>query len=152
MAILLSEYVDEPVDLLRVLKMLLIHDIVEIDAGDAYCYDEAMVSGKSEREKLAAERLFSMLPEDQAGEFGELWSEFEARGTPEARFAAALDRLMPLLQSYYTRGESWREHAIRKEQVIARNVHIRDCSEALWRLAESLIDDAAAKKFLASPD
>jgi putative hydrolase of HD superfamily len=114
MAALLHEHAGSTgVDLLRVLKMLLVHDIVEIDAGDTYCYDEEAHRDKAERERAAADRLFALLPEDQAGEVRALWEEFEGMGTPEARFAAALDRLQPLLHNYFTRGEAWRRHGVR---------------------------------------
>ena len=96
MAVILQEYANEDVDLLRIIKMMLIHDIVEIDAGDTYCYDEAGNESKRQRELEAADRLFNILPQDQAKEFRALWDEFEARETDEAKFARALDRLQPL--------------------------------------------------------
>ncbi len=102
MAVLLSEHAREAVDVQRVVKMLLIHDVVEIDAGDTFCYDAAATVGKEERERGAAERLFGLLPEEQAEELHELWEEFEARGTAEAQFANALDRLQGLLQTITT--------------------------------------------------
>jgi len=149
MAALLHEHAGSTgVDLLRVLKMLLVHDIVEIDAGDTYCYDEEAHRDKAERERAAADRLFALLPEDQAGEVRALWEEFEGMGTPEARFAAALDRLQPLLHNYFTRGEAWRRHGVRRSQVVNRNAHIRDCAPQLWAFAESLIEDAVRKGYL----
>lgn len=149
MAILLQEHANEPVDLLKVVKMLLIHDLVEIDAGDTYAYDEAGNLNKAERERRAAERLFGMLPPEQAEEFRQLWEEFEARCTPEARYAAAMDRFQPLMFNYFTEGTTWKKHGVRKEQVIARNHQIAEGSEVLWRHAAELIDDAVAKGYLA---
>ena len=148
MGMILAEYVEQPVDLLRTLKMLLIHDIIEIDAGDTYCYDEAGAMNQSSRENTAAERLFRLLPEDQMIELRELWKEFEARTTPEAKYAATIDRLMPLLHNYHTEGRSWREHGIKKDQVSARNEGMKDGSLALWEFAMSLIDDAVGMKFI----
>jgi putative hydrolase of HD superfamily len=148
MAMLLAEYADQSVDLLRILKMLLIHDIIEIDAGDTYCYDEAEALNQSSRENVAAERLFGLLPQDQKVELRELWGEFEARSTPEAKFAATIDRLMPLFHNYHTEGRSWREHGIKKDQVSVRNEAMKDGSLALWEYAMSLIDDAVDKQYL----
>ena len=148
MAMLLAEYADQSVDLLRILKMLLIHDIIEIDAGDTYCYDEAEALNQSSRENVAAERLFGLLPQDQKVEWRELWGEFEARSTPEAKFAATIDRLMPLFHNYHSEGRSWREHGIKKDQVSARNEAMKDGSLALWQFAMSLIDDAVDRQYL----
>ena len=148
MAMLLAEYAEQSVDLLRVLKMLLIHDIIEIDAGDTYCYDEAGILNQSSRENTAAERLFGLLPEDQKVELRELWGEFEAQSTPEAKFAATIDRLMPLFHNYHTEGRSWREHGIKKDQVSVRNEAMKDGSLPLWEYAMSLIDDAVDKHYL----
>ncbi len=148
MGLLLAEYAEQPVDLLRTMKMLLIHDIIEIDAGDTYCYDEVGVTDQSTRENAASERLFGLLPEDQMEEFRELWVEFEEQSTPEAKFAATIDRLMPLLHNYHTEGRSWREHGIRVDQVSARNEVMKDGSLQLWKFAMSLIDDAVDKEYL----
>ncbi|MEJ2725886.1 MAG: HD domain-containing protein, partial [Deltaproteobacteria bacterium] len=112
MALVLSEYSQTGIDLLRVLKMVLIHDLVEIDAGDTYCYDQVERQDQEEREEKAADRLFGLLPGDQAGELRGLWEEFEARKTAEARFAAALDRVQPVLQNYHTQGEIWKKNRI----------------------------------------
>lgn len=148
MAMLLVEYAELPVDLLRTLKMLLIHDIIEIDAGDTYCYDETGTLNQPSRENVAAERLFGLLPEDQTVELRELWGEFEERSTPEAKYAATIDRLMPLLHNYHTEGRSWREHGIKKDQVSARNEAMKDGSLALWEFAMSLLDDAVDREYL----
>ena len=151
MAVVLAEHANEPVDPSRVARMMLIHDIVEVDAGDTYVYDESGAAGKEERERMAADRLFGMLPADQAGELRALWAEFEACRTADARFAAALDRLMPVLHNVHTSGRSWREHGITADRVIARNSTMREGSEVLWAYARSLIEDAVAKGHLAGP-
>ncbi len=148
MAMLLAEYAEQPVDSLWIIKMLLIHDVIEIDAGDTYCYDETGTLNQSNRENVAAERLFGLLPEDQGVELRELWKEFEARTTPEAQYAATIDRLMPLLHNYHTEGRSWREHGIKKDQVSARNEAMKDGSLALWEFAVSLIDNAVDREYL----
>lgn len=149
MAMVLSEHANEKVELLRVLKMLLIHDIVEIDAGDTFIYDKVGALDKEEREQKAAERIFGLLPEEQTRELRDLWDEFEAGDTPEARFAKSLDRLMPLLHNYEIKGGSWQEHGIKSHQVLALNAHIGDGSETLAQLAFSVIEDSVAKGYLA---
>jgi len=151
MAILLSEHSNEPIDVGHVVKMVLIHDLVEIDAGDTYCYDTAAEQDKIEREMRAADRIFGILPKDQGHELRLLWEEFEARETPEARFAAALDRLMPMLLNYHTAGRSWKEHGIRQSQARARNSHIVEGSRALWDTADRMIEEAVARGYL-KPD
>ena len=149
MAVLLGEYAAAPeLDLFRVVKLVLAHDLVEIDAGDTYCYDTSANSDKAARETRAADRLFTILPADQGRELRRLWDEFEARQTPEARFAAALDRLQPLLHNYLTQGRSWREHGVRKQQVLERNQLIADGAPELWAYAREIIEDAAAKGYL----
>jgi len=148
MAMLLGEHAEEGVDLCQVLRMLLVHDIVEIDAGDTYCYDEEADSGKADRERQAADRIFGLLPGDQADGLRELWDEYEAQITPEARFAMALDHLMPLLHNYHTEGKSWREHAITKDQVLAHNACIGDSSPRLWHFAEAMIEEGVARGYL----
>jgi putative hydrolase of HD superfamily len=148
MALVLAEHAGAAIDTLRVVKMALVHDLVEIDAGDTFCYDEAGNADKAAREAIAADRIFGLLPDDQGREFRSLWEEFEARATPEARFAAALDRLMPLLHNYASRGKTWQEHDVPAAKVLERNRHIEDGSAQLWALAESLIDDAIEKGWL----
>ncbi len=148
MAMALVEHANEPVALARVIKMVLIHDIVEVDAGDTYCYDTEGSAEKEEKERGAAERLFGLLPPDQGSELRALWEEFEARQTPDAKFAAALDRLMPLMHNYHTQGRAWLEHGIHRTQVIERNSPIGEGSTKLWEIAESLIDDAVEKGYL----
>jgi putative hydrolases of HD superfamily len=149
MALVLAEHACEPIDLMNVVKMVLVHDLVEIDAGDTFIYDAQAGADKSDREARAADRIFGLLPDDQQEEFRGLWEEFEARETPDAKFAAALDRLMPLMHNYYSKGKTWKEHNVHKNQVIDRNRHIRHGSEALWDFARSLIEDAVAKGYLA---
>ncbi len=142
MAVVLAEHANEPVDVGRVVKMLRVHDIVEVDAGDTFVYDTAAAGAKIERERRAAERLFGLLPGAQGEELRSLWEEFEAAGTPEARFAAALDRLMPVLHNVHTRGRSWREHGVTADRVIGRNVRISEGSRELWEYARGLIEKA----------
>ena len=148
MALVLAEYANAEVDTLRVLKMLLVHDIVEIDAGDTFVYDTAGNETKAVREQEAAQRIFGLLPTDQQSEVQALWQEFEERTTSEAKFAAALDRLMPLLHNFHTQGRSWQEHGIAQAQVLRLNRHIADGSETLWDYAEALINKATDKGFL----
>lgn len=148
MAILLAEYSNVPIDVLRVLKMLLIHDIVEIDAGDTYAYDTAQAATQHERETRAADRLFGQLPSDQAADFRALWDEFEARATPESRFAAALDRMQPLLLNCLSEGRKWREHGITRDRVVARCAHIAEGSAAIWEHALQCLDHAVANGWL----
>lgn len=148
MSLVLAEYANGAVDIARVVKMALVHDLVEIDAGDTFCYDDAGNAGKAGREAVAADRIFGLLPEDQCLELRSLWEEFEARATPEARFAAALDRLMPLLHNYCSSGKTWREHGVHAAKVYERNCHIEDGSARLWAVAKSLIENAVEKGFL----
>ena len=148
--LVLSEYVEaDNLNLLRVIKLLLTHDLVEIDAGDTYCYDESGIQDQKERETRAADRIFNILPEDQAKSFRGLWDEYEDRKTPESRFANALDRFQPLLHNYFTQGHSWRQHGIQKKQVLSRMQPVEEGAPALWDYVTSLIDDAVEKGFLA---
>lgn len=148
MALLLNEHSNDCVDLLKVIKMVLIHDIVEIDAGDTFVYDEVASMDKAQREQKAALRLFGMLPEDQKNQMIDLWEEFEQRETPEARFAASLDRLQPMLNNFYTDGASWKKHNIKKEQVINKNGHIVEGSKGLWHFAQNLLEEAIDREYL----
>ena len=140
MVLTLAEWANEPIDASRVVKMLLLHDIVEVDAGDTFCYDESGNQDKAEREQRAADRIFGLLPKDQEREFRELWDEFEARETMNARFANGVDRLQPMLHNFLTEGHSWRVHGIQREQVEARNRAIGDGAEKLWDFASSFLD------------
>lgn len=148
MALVLAEHAPQEVDVLRVVKMLLVHDVVEIDAGDVFLYDEAARAGKEERERQAAHRVFGMLPREQGEEMIALWEEFEARSTPEARFAYSLDRLQPLMHNYATEGASWAEYGIRACQVRDANRCIGEGAEALWEHASRLIEGAIGKGWL----
>lgn len=148
MATILSEYAPQEIDMSKVIKMALIHDIVEVDAGDTYCYDKKGHEDKGKREKKAADRIFNILPEDQAKEFYALWEEFEERSTPESKFAAALDRLQPFLQNFNSKGKAWKEHDISKSQVIWRNKPIGDASIDLWKYVETLIEEGIRNGWL----
>jgi len=150
MALILGEYANGgEIDLLKVIRMVLVHDLVEIDAGDTYCYDDAGYADKRQRETAAAERIFNLLPSDQALEIRSLWDEFEASKTPEARFANALDRLQPLLHNVFTEGRMWQKHGIVKSQVIDRNRKIDDGAAELWTYASDLIEKAVNDGHLA---
>lgn len=149
MAILLAEYANEgQLDLLRVIKMILIHDLVEIDAGDTFLYDETGALDKEDREQKAAERIFGLLPEDLSAELFTLWREFEEKETAEAKFATSLDRLHPLLLNFYTEGHAWKKHGLTRDKVLAKNKHIADGSKELWEFAQGLINEAVEKGYL----
>jgi len=142
MAVLLSEYANDPgLDILKVLKMVLIHDIVEIDAGDTFIYDLEGNQSKQAREKEAATRLFGLLPKDQETELRSLWEEFEARESSEAKFAAVLDRLEPLLLNTRTEGHTWKKFNIPSERVYQKNKHVREGSLTLWHYINELLED-----------
>lgn len=132
MALILSEYSNEKIDLLKTISMILIHDVVEIDAGDTYAYDEEGKKTQEEREKKAADRLFGILPKEQGEYFKKLWYEFEERKTPEAKFARAMDCIQPLMLNDATDGKSWREHGVHLSQVLERNSGTHTGSEELW--------------------
>ncbi|MCS6828593.1 MAG: HD domain-containing protein [Caldilinea sp.] len=142
MAMVLAEHANEPIDLLHTIKLVLVHDIVEIDAGDTFAYDAQANLDKEERERAAADRIFSLLPDDQRDELRSLWEEFDARRTPEARFANALDRLMPSLQNYVNNGGTWREPGVDREAVLTRLLPIREGSQTLWSHVEAMLNQA----------
>ncbi|MGD8981746.1 MAG: HD domain-containing protein [Desulfobacterales bacterium] len=147
---LFSEYAqDQNIDWYRVIKMLLVHDLVEIDAGDTYCYDDQGRKNQAQREQKAAERIFKILPFDQSRYFRALWDEFENRETPESKYANALDRFQPFLQNYVTKGQIWRKNDITRRQVKDRMKPVFDGAPLLWSLVELLIHDAVQKKYLA---
>lgn len=149
MAILLTEYSNHPkIDVLKVLKMLLIHDLVEIDAGDTFIYDTDKNQNKRERENYAAKRIFGLLPSDQEKEFMELWEEFEAGNTPEAKFSAAMDRLQPSLLNYRTQGHTWKKFGIKYDRVIHKNRQIAEGSTILWDYYQELLEDCMQKGYL----
>ena len=132
MAMILQEYANEDVDLLKVIEMLLIHDIVEIDAGDTYAYDKEGLKSQAEREAKAADRIFGMLPEDQRSTMFALFHEFEHGDTPEARFARSLDNVQPIMQNDASDGKDWREKGIRLSQAIERQRRTAQGSQVLW--------------------
>jgi putative hydrolases of HD superfamily len=148
MALVLAPYSREPVDIGRVIEMLLVHDIVEIDAGDTFVYDDEAREHKEELEQRAADRLFAMVPGDDGARLRARWDEFEEDCTAEARFAHSLDRLAPLLLNHANRGELWAEYGITADRVFARNRYIADGSPDLWNAARALLDDARAKGWL----
>jgi putative hydrolases of HD superfamily len=141
-ALLLAEYANQPIDTSRVIRMALVHDLVEIDAGDIFIYDTVGNLEKAAKEKKAADRIFGLLPADQRDEWRALWNEFEQRETAEAKFASALDRLLPVLHNYFTNGRSWKEHRITREQALMKNAVIGEGAETIWNLVETLIRDA----------
>jgi putative hydrolases of HD superfamily len=148
--IVLAEHANAPqLDVLRVLKMVIIHDLVEIDAGDTFGYDTARQTDQHARECLAADRIFGMLPEDQAREFRAHWDEFEAQQTAEARFALAVDRFQPVLLNCLTEGGGWKKHGVTQERVVERNRRIGDGSQAVWRHLEKMIQGVADAGHLA---
>lgn len=149
MAILLSEHsIAEEIDVFKVIKMVLIHDLVEIYAGDTFCYDEKANEGKAQREKLAAERLFNILPLDQAKEIWDLWREFEDKKTSEACFAACLDRLQPLILNYNTDGYTWKRPEVNSTKVLKRNEPLKENTPLLWEYINEVIEDSIRKGYL----
>lgn len=140
MAVLLSEYSNEKIDLVKVITMVLIHDMVEIDAGDTYAYDAVGNQSKREREVKAADRIFNILPQDQAEKFRQLWEEFEAYETPEAKFAHVCDNVQPLMLNDATDGLAWREHDVKKSQVLQRNRRTGEGSQVLMEYINRILD------------
>ena len=151
MAVLLADTAAAEVDLLRVLSMLLVHDVVEIDADDTFAYDTAANRDREERERWAADRLFGLLPDGDAREMRGLWEEFEAGATADARFAVALDRLQPLLLNAASGGGTWREHGVTRALVLRRMEPIRHGAPALWAFVLRTVDEACAAGHIA-PD
>jgi putative hydrolase of HD superfamily len=146
----LAEYSKETdIDMFHVMKILVIHDLVEIDAGDTYCYDDKGREDQARREEIAADRIFGLLPVDQATEFRALWDEFEERETAESRFANALDRVQPFLHNYFTDGQTWQANHINSRQVHERMRPVKDGAPDLWDYVNTLIEDAVKKGILA---
>lgn len=145
MAYLLQEYAEEAVDVSRVMLMVLIHDLVEIDAGDTYAYDAVGAETKRERETAAADRIFGLLPEDQGTCFRKLWEEFEAYETADAKYAHLLDNFQPLLLNDASDGLSWTEHKVKKSQIYKRNEKIEETSGEIWRCMQDIIDQNIEK-------
>lgn len=149
MAMILYEYADQSkVDLYRVLKMALIHDLVEIYAGDTFAYDISGNETKKEREDLAAEKLFSMLPEDQGKEIRDLWEEFDDMQTPDSKYASAIDRLQPFINNYVTEGHTWKLGNVTSNMVYKRMDMIREAAPELWPFVENIIDMSIEKGYL----
>ena len=151
MAIVLAGHANEPIDLEKVMKMVLIHDIVEIDSGDVFAYDTTKSHDNFDEELKAARRIFGILPKEQAEEFLNIWIEFEEMKTPESKFARSLDRLEPLLQNASNNGGTWREFDVKYDKVIEKKKVIKDGSEKIWEFAKQLIDESVEKGILSSP-
>lgn len=141
MAVLLKEYVGEEVDVAKVMTMVLLHDLVEIDAGDTYAYDSEGAKSKREREVKAADRIFGLLPADQGTYFRDLWEEFEAYETPDAKYAHLLDNFQPLLLNDASGGKSWKEHGVHKNQIYKRNEKVLETSETVWNVIQEIVED-----------
>ena len=139
MAYLLREYSNEPVDITRVMLMCLIHDVVEIDAGDTYAYDEEGKKTQKAREEAAKERIYSLLPEDQKEELAAIFDEFEESKTPESKFAHAMDNLQPLMLNNSSDGGDWREHGVSAKQVYGRQSRTKEGSEKLYEVTDQII-------------
>ena len=148
MAISLSEHANKPVDILRVLKMVLIHDIVEIDSGDVFLYDKSKSHKNTEEEFAAAKRIFGLLPENQAKELIDLWKEFEDGETDDAKFAKSLDKLEPLLQNFSNNGGTWDKYNVTYNEVYTQKKSINKGSDTLWEYAENLLNESVDKGIL----
>lgn len=148
MAIVLTEHANEKVDVLKVIKMVLIHDVVEIDAGDTFIYDTQKSHDNTDEERLAAQRIFGLLPEETAQELIAIWEEFEAGETAEAKFARAMDRLEPLLQNSSNNGGTWHEPGVNYAKVYAKKSVIKEGAADLWTYGETLINEGVEKGFL----
>lgn len=150
MALLMSEYSNEDIDMLHTISMILVHDLVEIYAGDTYAYDAKGNSDKIERELKAADKLFSILPDDQCDKFRKLWEEFEEGVTAEAKFAASMDRIQPLMLNHASGGRSWKEHEVKASQVYGRNKRTAEGSQVLWEYADENFIKPNVGKMLSS--
>ena len=148
MAMVLADHSNEPIDVLKVIKMVLIHDIVEIDAGDTFIYDSQKSHSNTDEERLAAARIFGLLPQPQADELIAIWEEFEAGETNEAKFARTMDRLEPLLQNTSNKGGTWNEFGVDYNKVYEKKKVMKDGSNTIWNYAEALINDSVAKGIL----
>ena len=150
MAMLLAEYADDKIDICKVIKMLLVHDLVEIYAGDTFCYDVEANKDKKERELKAADRIFGMLEEDKGKELRSLWEEFEEMKTKEAIFAASMDRLQPFFNNYYSGGGTWKKFRVSKGEIYARIAPLKKASQELWKFACNMIEDAYKKGYIST--
>lgn len=148
MALVLAGHANAPVDLLRVIKMLLIHDIVEIDAGDTFIYDTQKSHDNTVEERAAANRIFGLLPDHQAAELIAVWEEFEAGQTAEAKFARAMDRLSPLLQNTSNNGGTWAEFGVSYDKVYTKKQVIQNGSDTIWQYAEQLLNESVGRGIL----
>ena len=149
LAMILAEYApDDKIDNCHVIKMVLVHDLVEVYAGDTFAYDEKGNTDKEQRERAAAEKLFSLLPPEQGREIHDLWEEFDAEKTTEAMFAASLDRIQPLIHNYLTKGHTWQEGDITKAKVLKRMDIIQRGAPLLWGFVEAILEDSIQKGYL----
>ena len=139
-ALVMAEYAPQPLNLVRVLEMLAVHDLVEIDAGDTFAYDQQNAATKADREQIAAERIFSVLPADQTAKLRRLWEEFEEQETPESKFANAMDRLQPLLLNAFSGGGSWCNQGLTRAQVLRRMAPIEGAMPKVWPMILETIE------------
>lgn len=149
-AMVLHEHANQKVELLKVIEMLAIHDIVEIDAGDTFHFHKSSRPELADKEQRAAERLFGMLPSDQAVRYRALWKEFESRETPEARFAAAVDRLMPILLNFLNKGGSWIEYGLSMQEILKASAHIVDGSSEIWQTVQGLVQQSVDAGYISA--
>lgn len=149
-AIILHEYSNVPIDLLRVLKMLAIHDVVEIDIGDVFHYDKNNHGDLRAKEEVAAKRIFGLLPADQVNDFIALWREFEDRSSPESKFAAAVDRLMGFLMNYNNNGGTWVKYGVTVEKILSLNQHVKEGSRPIWDLIEDMVSHSTELGYVAA--
>jgi putative hydrolase of HD superfamily len=148
-AMLFCEYAnDKNIDMSKLLQMIMIHDVIEIYSGDTFAYDEIARLDQNERENRAADKLFSLLPDDQEKIFRNLWNEFEAYETVEAKYAHLVDTFMPIYHNYITKGVKWKELGVTKEKVLSRNKHIQNSSTEIWNFVCWIMDDAVKKGYL----
>lgn len=152
MCMVLSEYANEPIDVAKTVMMLLVHDLVEIDAGDTYAYDREGNATKRQREEKAAERIYGLLPKEQGNLMRALWEEFEAMETPEAKFANTLDKIQPVLLTDQAQGKSWREHQVRLRQILERNARTHEGSEVLWDYIRGVLEKNTDAGFIRRED
>lgn len=145
MAVILEDYANEKIDLLKTIKMLLIHDLVELEAGDTFCYDKKGNEDKKERELKAADKVFGMLDQEKGKEMRELWDEFEAMESPEALFAVSMDRLQPMLNNYHNNGGTWRKFHVAQADIYKRIDPVKKSSDQLWKYVEYMLEDALEK-------
>lgn len=148
MAMILAEHADKPIDVLKVMKMVLIHDLVEIDAGDVFIYDTAKNHTNTDEERIAAQRIFGLLPHEQAEEYIAIWEEFEEGTTDDAKFAKAMDRFEPLLQNTSNNGGTWAEYNVKYDTVYNKKKVIGEGSTSIWEYAERLINESVEKGIL----